>query len=71
MQITIRQTETILKANFRFSMLGFSMLITRLKGLYAANPSQEVLESSTEEINAFLDKFKGIMNADCEFLKRI
>ena len=71
MKVTIRQTETLLKANFRFSMLGFSMLITRLKGLYATNPSQEVLETSTEEINTFLAKFKNIMKDDCEIIERI
>jgi len=71
MKVTIRQTETLLKANFRFSMLGFSMLITRLKGLYAESPTQDVLETSMNEINAFIEKFENIMKNDCEFLEKI
>ena len=71
MKVTLWQTEMLLKSNFRFSMLGFSMLVTRLKGLYATNPSKEVIETSMEEINAFLAKFKNIMKDDCEIIEKI
>jgi len=71
MKVTLLQTEMLLKYNFRFSMLGFSMLITRLKGFYATNPSKEVLETSMEEINTFLAKFKNIMKDDCEIINKI
>jgi len=71
MIVTLQQTEKLLKGNYRFSQLGFSMLITRLKGLYAANPTQAALQSSMDEINVFLGKFKGVMQADCATLAQI
>jgi uncharacterized protein YutD len=64
MKITPRQTDILLRGNYSFSLLGFSMLLTRLKGLYANDPSQETLHSAMSEINTFLDKFKGLMKND-------
>jgi len=71
MTVTIEQTEKILKGDYRFSQLGFSMLVTRLKSLYAVSPNQAVLQSSMNEINAFLKKFQSIMASDCETLSNI
>ena len=64
MNVTIQQTEKLLKGNQPFSQLGFSLLLTRLRSMYAKNPSQIVVQSSMGEINAFLEKFAMIMNAD-------
>jgi hypothetical protein len=64
MQLSLRQTEKLLLGNHRFSQLGLSMMLTRLKGIYERNPSQESLEKSMNEINAFLEKFKGILAND-------
>jgi hypothetical protein len=63
--ITTRQAEQLLRGNYSFSQLGFSMLLTRLKVLFSNDSSQEALERATAEINAFLNKFKGIMKNDC------
>lgn len=64
MNITPQQTEKLLKGNLSFSQLGFSMLLTRLKIMYASNPSQATLLTCANEINAFLVKFKSIMGND-------
>jgi hypothetical protein len=53
-----------MKGKHSFSQLAFSMLLTRLKGLYAQDPSSELLETTKDEINVFLDKFKGVMKND-------
>ena len=71
MIITLEQTEKLLKGNYRFSQLGFSMLITRLKGLYAIHPNQAFLHTSMDEINIFLLKFKSVMADDFETLASI
>jgi len=71
MSVTLQQTEKLLKGNHRFSQLGFSMLITRLKGLYAKNPTQEVLNTSMDEINFFLGKFSNIMADDCAIIEKL
>lgn len=71
MQVTSRQAETLLRGNHTFTQLGFSMLLTRLKGLYANDPSQEALQKSTGEINLFLDKFKSIMENDFVTITRL
>ncbi|MCL2718642.1 MAG: hypothetical protein FWE14_07655 [Lachnospiraceae bacterium] len=64
MNITPQQAKVLLLEEHNFSQLGFSMMLTRLKSVFAEDPSQEVLENSTQEINAFLDKFKGVMKDD-------
>ena len=64
MKVTIQQTEKLLKEHQSFSQLGFSLMITRLKTRYGTDPSQSTLQSCMGEINEFLDKFAGIMDAD-------
>lgn len=64
MQVTSQQAEKLLCGNYSFSQLGFSMMMTRLKTVYAKEPSQAALQKSMGEINAFLEKFKGIMSND-------
>ena len=71
MKVTPNQTEKLLRGNQKFSQLGFSMLITRLKGLYAENASQEVVQKSTSEINAFLSKFENIMARDYAIIEKL
>jgi len=55
----------------KFTQLGFSLLITRLKGLYKADPSPDALERCTQEINAFLQKFEVIMQQDITILAKL
>jgi hypothetical protein len=64
MKITHAQAERLLHEDHSFSQLGFSMMLTRLKGLYHSDPSHEALEHAVNEINVFLEKFKGIMKSD-------
>ena len=71
MKVTPRQAERLLLEDLSFTQLGFSMMLTRLKGLYAENPTAEALEKATDEINTFLDKFKGVLKNDYEVISRI
>ena len=64
MHVTLQQAEKILTADLAFSHLGFSLLVTRLKTLYAKNPSQATLQNCSDEINGFLSKFEKIMAKD-------
>ena len=64
MQITCEQTQQLLEGDYSFSVLGFSMLLTRLKGLYAKSPSKNAIDHAMSEINMFIDKYKGIMKND-------
>jgi hypothetical protein len=68
MKVTHEQTKTLLEGSHAFTQLGFSMMLTRLKTLYTKNPSQTALQTCTEEVNAFLSKFKMIMGDDYEFI---
>ncbi len=63
MNVTLQQTEKLLKGIQKFNLWAFSMLVTHLKELYTKNPSQPTLENCTSEINKFLDKYKAIMVA--------
>ena len=71
MTITLEQTEKLLNGDYRFSQAGFSTLITRLKGLYAIHPNQAFLQTSMDEINVFLSKFKDAMADDYEIISAI
>lgn len=69
MKVTQQQTEKLLKGNHSFSQLAFSMMLTRLKTIYAKNPAS--LQSCTDEINTFLDKFQSIMGQTYEAITRL
>ena len=71
MQVTSQQTEKLLRGDHSFSQLGFSMMMTRLKGMYAKDPSQAALQKSMSEINLFLDKFKSIMENDYAIIAKL
>jgi len=69
MKITPQQTEKLLKGDYKFSQLGLSMLVTRLKAVYSRNES--ALNDATNEINAFLNKFNSIMENDYTSISKL
>ena len=71
MTISASQAEKILKGNHAFKQFGFSMLVTRLKSLYAKDPSQATVQSCATEMNAFMDKFNSIMGEDFATIKTL
>ncbi len=71
MQINENQVKKLLTSPPKFGQLGFSMLITRLAGQYAKSPTPDVLQASTREINAFLQKFSNIMAADYALIAKL
>lgn len=71
MNISFQQAKKLLSGNHTFTQLGFSMMLTRLKGLYMKDPSQATLEKCTDEINAFLTKFSTIMKSDYEIISKL
>ena len=71
MNITAEQAEIILTGSHKFSQLGLSMMITRLKSIYAKDASQEVLQKCTEEINEFLRKYSSILTADYVIISKL
>ena len=71
MKVTPQQTEKLLKGNQTFSQLGLSMMLTRLKTLYAKDPSQTTIQICVDEINAFLVKFSMIMGQDYEIIAKL
>ena len=71
MNVTPAQAEKLLTSSLSFKQLGFSMMLTRQKNLYAKDPSQETLLHCTAEINAFLSKFKAVMSADYSIISNL
>jgi len=71
MQITTKQAEKILNGNYTFSQLGLSMMMLRLKRLFNENPTAEVLQKCTNEINMFLKKYEKIMAMDYAIMSRL
>ena len=71
MKITHDQTQKLLSGSYAFTQFGFSMLITRLKGVYSKDSSQMSLEKCADEINEFLQKYSAIMMPDYAIIARL
>jgi hypothetical protein len=71
MELSQEQMAKLLKGNYAFSLWSMSMLVTRLKGVYAGDSSQTALMKCTEEMNAFVNKFSNIMAKDKELLQKL
>ena len=52
----------------QISQLGLSLLVTRLSRTYNSNPSAQLLESATAEMNVFISKFAAIMDSDYKWI---
>jgi hypothetical protein len=66
MHITSTQVQKILTGDYKFKLLPFSMMVTRLKMFYRHDQSQRVLKSCEDEINAFVRQYETIMRADLD-----
>ena len=71
MSITSEQAKKVLLGNYVFSQLGFSLMITRLKGVYAKDQTPTTLDQCVDEINAFLDKYQMIMANDFAVISKL
>ena len=71
--VTVEQTEKLLNlsGSIKFSQIGFSMLLTRMKTLYNKYKSKETLQTFAEEITAYIQKSKILMAADYEIICRL
>jgi len=63
--------KKILTGNQKFRQLGFSMMVTRMRGAYSKSPSASVLQSCTAEINAFFDKYGATMKDDFAIVEKL
>ncbi|MCL2028846.1 MAG: hypothetical protein FWG97_00265 [Deltaproteobacteria bacterium] len=71
MNVTLEQAERLLKGSQTFSQLGFSMMLTRHRTLYAKNPSPSTVQTCASEINVFLEKFKALMGQDYSVISKM
>ncbi|GBU29570.1 hypothetical protein R84B8_03143 [Treponema sp. R8-4-B8] len=71
MEVSVSQTEKLLKGDFKFDLLAFSMFLTRLKEIYAKNPSRQTLESCNIAMNEFFKKAKQLMVADYAKIEKL
>jgi len=71
MQLSQEQMVKLLKGNYTFSLWSMSMLITRLRGVYANDASLSSLEKCTGEMNVFVNKFKSVMGNDYALLQKL
>ena len=71
MKINMAQAEKILKSNQAFSQFGFSMMLTRLRNMYAKDSSQNTIKTCMDEINVFLDNFSSIMGDDYNIITKM
>ena len=70
MHVTEAQVRRVLSDPPKFIQFGFSLMITRLARLYAADSSAGVLKGCTDEINEFLQKYSRIMGDDYAIISK-
>jgi len=71
MKVTPQQAEKLLKGNYTFSLWSFSMLLTRLKSVYAKDPTSTTVQNVTKELNTFIEKFSKVMAADYAIIAKL
>ncbi|WP_461256196.1 hypothetical protein [Treponema sp. R80B11-R83G3] len=71
MEVSVSQTEKLLKGDFKFDLLAFSMFLTRLKEIYVKNPSRQTLENCNIAMNEFFKKAKQSMIADYAKIEKL
>ena len=71
MNISVKQAERLLREHYTFKQLGFSMLLTRLKLLYANDNSSQSFDNYIKEINDFLEKYKNVMVDDIALIQSL
>jgi len=71
MLLTTQQVEKLMQGSYSFENLSFSMMLMRMKMLYAKDSSPTTLQSCTQEIGTFLEKFKSTMSADNLILQKL
>jgi len=69
--ITAQQAEKLLKGDYTFESLSFSMMLMRMKILYAEDSSPANLQRYTQEISTYLEKFKFNMGSDISTLQKL
>jgi len=71
MEVTSQKVEKLLRGQHVFKLWAFSMLFTKLKNEYAADPTQAKLEHCANEINTFIAKYRNIMAPDLTIIQSI
>jgi len=71
--ITTGQARLLLEQSdqYKFSQLGFNMLIGRLARQYSKNSTEAALNAYVKELNDFLAKYAHMMNADKKIIAKL
>ena len=71
MEVTSQKVEKLMRGQHVFKLWAFSMLFTKLKNEYVAEPTQTKLEQCVKEINIFISKYHNIMAPDLAIIQGI
>ena len=71
MEMTSQKVERLFRGQHVFKLWAFSMLFTKLKNEYAADPTQTKLEYCVNEINAFISKYQNVMAPDLAIIQHV
>jgi hypothetical protein len=52
------------KAQFTAKSLGLGMLLTRMEGKYKADPTRRTMQACVEEVKAFIEKYRSVLDVD-------
>jgi hypothetical protein len=73
MELNDKQTKKLLDFTGQpeLQQLALKLALTRLKGMYKADPAPATVSKCTVELNAILGKFAQIMKADYEWMIKL
>ena len=73
MKLSETQMKTLLiyTGLIQIKQLALNMALTRFKGLYSRNPSADTLRQCTNDFNAILEKYSGIMKEDFDWIIKL
>jgi len=70
-KVSMEQARKIVEGNYRFMMVSFSLLVSRLKRVYAKEPTDFILMDCMRDLNYFLDKYGDLMSEDIRTVQKI
>ena len=71
MEVSKQQLKKILTLKSTFTQLGLNMLVTRLVGIFSKHATDAVLMQCVNEINAFISKYRAIIEKDSETISKL
>jgi len=70
-KVSAEQAKKIVEGDYKFTMVSFSLLVTRLKRVYSESPTGLTLKTCMSDLNFYLEKHGTFMPRDVKIIQGI